>query len=98
MDKHLSDKANIFKVNADKTVNSIEKDLYVPFWALNFEELCNISFGKFNNEKDENIILERISLAKKASLQKYPKAGVTDDALNIDSPIPFSLTKLWYDL
>lgn len=94
----LSDKANIFKVNADKTANSIEKDLYVPFWALNFEELCNISFGKFNNEKDENIILERISLAKKASLQKYPKVGVTDDTLNVDSPIPFSLNKLWYDL
>lgn len=94
----LSDKANIFKVNADKTANSIEKDLYVPFWALNFEELCNISFGKFNNEKDENIILEKISLAKKASLQKYPKVGVTDDTLNIDSPIPFSLNRLWYDL
>lgn len=94
----LRDRANIFKVNADKTEGSFEKDLFIPFWALSFEELCNISFGKFNNEKDENIILERISLAKRSSLQKYPKDGVTEDTLNVDSPIPFSLNKLWYDL
>lgn len=94
----LKDRANIFKVNADKTEGSIEKDLFIPFWALSFEELCNISFGKFNNEKDENIILERMSLAKRSSLQKHPKDGVTEDTLNVDSPIPFSLNKLWYDL
>jgi hypothetical protein len=94
----LKDRANIFKVNADKTAGSIEKDLFVPFWALSFEELCSISFGKFNNEKDENIILERISLAKKASIYKYPKSGVTEDTLNVDSPISFSINKLWHEL
>ncbi len=94
----LKERANIYKVNADKTDGSIEKDLFIPFWALNFEELCNISFGKFTTEKDENIILERISLAKRASLTKYPKDGVNNDTLNVDSPIPFSLNKLWYDL
>ena len=94
----LKDRANIFKVNADKTEGSIEKDLFIPFWALSFEELCNISFGKFNNEKDENIILEKISLAKLASLEKYPKVGIDKDTLNVDSPIAFSLNKLWFEL
>lgn len=55
----LKDKANIYKINADKTEGSKEKELYLPFWALSFEELCEISFGKFNNEKDQNAILER---------------------------------------
>src|SRR5690606_2770454 len=94
----LKDRANIFKVNADKTAGSIEKDLFIPFWALSFEELCNVSFGKFNNEKDENIILERITLAKRNSLQLYAKDGVSEDTLNVDSPIAFSLNKLWHEL
>lgn len=94
----LKDRANIFKVNPDKTKGSIEKELFIPFWALNFEELCNISFGKFNNEKDENIILEKVSLAKLASLEKYPKSGVDKYTLNVDTPIAFSLNKLWFSL
>ena len=94
----LKDRANIFKVNADKTAGSIEKDLFIPFWALSFEELCSVSLGGFNNEKDENYVLEQISLAKKESLKKYAKEGVSEDTLNVDSPIAFSLNKLWYEL
>jgi hypothetical protein len=94
----LKDRANIFKVNADKNEGSIEKDLFIPFWALNFEELCNISLGTFSNEKDENIILERISLAKLESIRLYPKKGVDPDTLNVDSPIPFSLNSLWHQI
>ncbi|MBW3466868.1 ATP-binding protein [Arthrospiribacter ruber] len=94
----LRDRANIFKVNADKTAGSIEKDLFIPFWALNFEELCSVSFGAFSNEKDENYVLEQISFAKKESLTKYAKEGVSEDTLNVDSPIAFSLNKLWYKL
>jgi hypothetical protein len=94
----LKERANVFKVNADKTKGSIEKELFIPFWALNFEELCHISFGKFNSEKDENIILERISLAKRISLQRYKKQGISEETLNVDSPIPFSLNKLWFEL
>lgn len=94
----LKDRANIFKVNADKTAGSIEKDLFIPFWALNFEELCSVSFGAFSNEKDENYVLEQMSLAKKESLIRYAKEGVSEDTLNVDSPIAFSLNKLWYEL
>jgi len=96
--KSLKDRANIYKINADKSEGSTEKELYIPFWALNFEELMDISFGKFNSEKDQNMIMERISLAKLDSIQKYPKKGVNADTLNIDSPIPFGLNKLWLEL
>lgn len=94
----LKDRANIFKVNADKSKGSQEKELVIPFWALNFEELCDISFGKFAAEKDQNVILERIQQAKLKSLEKHPKTGIDIDNLSIDSPIPFSLNHLWYDL
>ncbi|MGJ1196414.1 ATP-binding protein [Sphingobacterium spiritivorum] len=94
----LKDRANIFKVNADKSAGSIEKDLFVPFWALSFEELVGISFGQFSNEKDYNTVLERITNAKFKSLETYPKNGIDPDSLNVDSPVPFSLNHLWYEL
>lgn len=94
----LKDRANIFKIGADKTEGSKEKELAIPYWALNFEELCEISFGRFSNEKDGNIVLERILLAKRESLSKLARNGANIDSLNVDSPIPFSLRKLWFQL
>ncbi|WP_339812115.1 helicase HerA domain-containing protein [Zunongwangia profunda] len=94
----LKDKATIFKVNADKSKDSTEKELYIPFWALNFEELCDISFGSFGNDRDKNVVLERILQEKIKSITNYPKKGIDIDDLNIDSPIPFSLNHLWYNL
>jgi len=94
----LKDKANIYKINADKSPGSIEKELFLPFWALSFEELCEISFGKFNNEKDQNVILERILQEKIKTIQKYPCKGINIDTVNVDSPIPFSINQLWYEL
>ena len=94
----LKDKANIYKINADKSTGSVEKELYLPFWALSFEELCEISFGKFNNEKDQNAILERILQEKIKTIETYPCKGINKDTVNIDSPVPFNLNQLWYDL
>lgn len=90
----LKDRAHIYKINSDTS----SKELHIPFWALNFDELCEISFGEFNNEKDKNIVLERVQKYKNDSLAKYPKKGASSDALSVDSPIPFSIHQLWYEL
>lgn len=50
------DRASIFRIRADETLNKKEQELVVPFWALNFDELCEICFGEFSNEKDKNIV------------------------------------------
>lgn len=94
----LHDRAEIFKIGANRSSKYIENELYIPFWALNFDELCEISFGEFNDEKDRNIVLERIQKKKEESLKKYPKNGASIDSLSVDSPIPFSLNHLWYQL
>ncbi len=94
----LKEKANIYKINSDLSSTLKEKELHIPFWALNFDELCEISFGEFNNEKDKNIVLERVQKYKSDSLAKYPKKGATLDSLSVDSPIPFSIHQLWYEL
>ena len=94
----LKDKANIYKINADKSPSSKEKELHIPFWALNFDELCEISFGDFNNEKDKNIVLERVQKLKNISITNYPKKGASTDTLSVDSPIPFNIHNLWHQL
>jgi len=94
----LHDRAEIFKIGANRTSKYVENELFIPYWALNSDELCEISFGEFNNEKDRNIVLERIQLWKEESLKKYPKQGASIDSLSVDSPIPFSLNHLWYQL
>lgn len=94
----LQEKAHIYKINGDATSKLKERDLHIPFWALNFDELCEISFGEFNNEKDKNIVMERVQKYKIESLEKYPRKGASADTLSVDSPIPFSIHLLWYEL
>ncbi|KAB2913290.1 MAG: DUF853 family protein [Bacteroidetes bacterium] len=92
----LRDNSNVYKINADRSLG--ENELFLPFWALSFEELVEICFGGFSNEKDKTIVLERILEKKKNSLINFPKDGADLDNLNVDSPIPFSLCHLWYEL
>jgi len=94
----LQEKAYIYKINGDTSSKLKEKELHIPFWALNFDELCEISFGEFNNEKDKNIVMERVQKYKVESLIKYPRNGASVDTLSVDSPIPFSIHQLWYEL
>ncbi len=94
----LFDRANIYKINASSNAKFKENELQIPFWALNFDELCEICFGEFNDEKSRNIVLERIQSAKANSLTKNSIKGVTLDTLSVDSPIPFNIHYLWYQL
>ncbi|MFJ5446994.1 ATP-binding protein [Methylobacillus methanolivorans] len=94
----FKNKANIYKINPDSASSNIETELNIPYWALNFDELCEICFGDFNNEKDKNIVMERIHKEKAKSLKNHPKAGVDLDTLSVDTPIPFNIHNLWYEL
>lgn len=94
----LGDKANIYKINADKKAKFPERELYLPFWALNFEELCEICFGSFSGEREKVLIMERILNSKIKTYEESPREGIDKFSINADTPIPFSLNKLWYDL
>ncbi|CAM2755422.1 ATP-binding protein [Janthinobacterium lividum] len=94
----LRDRANIFKIKADETSKEKEHGLVVPFWALNFEELCEICFGEFSSEKDKNVVLERVHKYKLESLKITPRKGASIDSLSVESPIPFNIHELWHEL
>jgi len=84
----------VFKVKANTAKG--EWPLYVPFWALPFEELQAIALGAMQPATEASI-RDQVTTHKRANslpLTKKPP----DTAITADSPIPFSLKKLWFDL
>jgi len=96
--KALGDRAKVFRVSPSRSRPN-EHQLCIPFWALSFEEVMRLAFGHVpSDNKARNVIMERIVSAKISHLKLHPIAGLTADNVNADSPIPFSLSQLWYDL
>lgn len=89
----LCEVAKVFRVNPLEN----EERLYVPYWALNLDDLLTFLLGK-TEEKALTAIQERIRRAKStvAVQQHYP--GVDINSLTSDSPLPFSLKSLWFQL
>ena len=92
----MRDQSNVFKINPDKKRN--ELPLYVPYWALNFEELLSVTFGDSLGESERGGITEKITEKKLTALNNKPRKGVNESTLNVDTPVPFSLHQLWYEL
>ncbi|WP_443018423.1 ATP-binding protein [Sphingomonas sp. AAP5] len=96
--KALGDRATVFRINPDPR-NPNEQRLCIPFWALSFDEMLRVTFGALSTDgKARNVILERVLAAKAASLATSPIRGLTAENLSADSPVPFSLHKLWHEL
>jgi hypothetical protein len=91
----LKNVATVFKINADRNKN--EEPLFIPYWAMTFDELLPITLGNLE-DSGRGAILEKISSLKDAALQRKPRAGVTSSTLTVDSPVPFSIHKFWFDL
>lgn len=92
----FGDRATIFRVNADEKLG--EKSLYIPYWALTFDELIKITPFNGVNDSERTALIEKIKSLKLASLKKLQREGVDEDTLTVDTPIPFSIHRLWYDL
>lgn len=96
--KTRSTRYSVSKVKSEQNVESLQ----LPFWALQFDELVSIAFGSLPDSgagrNARNAIQERIIDLKRATIRSFPKLGIDEASLNADSPIPFSIKKLWYDL
>ncbi len=92
----LKDRATVFRVNASEKHD--EKPLFVPYWALSFDELLGVTPFHGVNDAERAALVEKIKELKLASLHKQTRDGVTADTMTVDSPIPFSIHRLWYEL
>jgi uncharacterized protein len=74
----------------------VENKLYIPFWALPFNELMKIFSGTISDANRE-YIREKVVEAKIASANEN-KLDVLKESITADSPIPFSIRQLWFEL
>lgn len=90
----LANLGYVFRIKADESKG--ERPLYVPFWALPFEELKKISLGEMQ-PASESAVRDEITERKKAAAEHLVNRP-PDTAITADSPIAFSIKKLWFDL
>ena len=91
----LGERAAIYRTNANEEKG--EKLLRVPYWAMSLDELMPVTFGKLEG-RERGALVDRIVALKRQAVATCPKKGVTGDDLTVDTPVPFSIHKLWFDL
>jgi Predicted ATPase len=90
----LKGNSAVYKIRAD--IENGEKELYVPFWALPFDELMSIFSGNLTDQNREYFRSE-IEKAKKKSA-KQNDLNIEDELITANSPIPFNIKELWFRL
>lgn len=85
--------SSVYKV---RTTSSTMKKLYIPFWALPFNELLSIFSGNINDQNKDYI---RGKIVEKKN-ESASVLGLQIDAelITADTPIPFNLKHLWFEL
>lgn len=89
----LSGKCRIFRVAANAANNEIE--LSMPFWALPFKELTAIFPGKLSDQNEDYVRGKVLEMKRAWAVRS---GGLRAVAITADSPIPFSIKQLWFDL
>lgn len=89
----LADIAKVFSVEP----NGDEEALYIPYWALDVGDLLEFLTGGVQ-DRQEAAFTDKIVAFKLKAHDKQNFAGVTPESITVDTPLPFSLKQLWYDL
>jgi DNA helicase HerA-like ATPase len=93
--KAFGDRARVFRIGADESKG--ERPLCVPFWALTSEELTSVAFGTVSSSAMA-AIQESIATMKRTSLPGGNATTLPVADITVDSPLPFCIHKLWYDI
>lgn len=88
----LSKFSNVIEINSKVDASK----LYIPFWALPFNELMKLFSGNLSDQNRE-YIREKVVDAKIASAE-INKIEVAKESITADSPIPFSIKRIWFEL
>lgn len=92
--KALSEIATIFSIDPQ----SGEEQLLIPYWALDASDLLEFLTGGLDNGPRETAFTDKIFQLKSNvhSLINFP--GVDASSITVDTPLPFSLKRLWHEL
>src|SRR3984957_4799867 len=90
----LGARARVFRIRPNEAAG--ERPLWVPFWALPFSELQQLTLGGLQPNHEASIRDEVLDMKVAAALQLA--VPPPPETLTADSPVPFSIKKLWYEL
>ena len=89
----LADVAQVFSVEPQYG----EERLFIPYWALDSDDLLDFLTGGLEGNS-ETAFTDKIYKLKLESHGSQNFPGVDSGSITVDTPLPFSLKKLWYDL
>ena len=92
--KALSDVATVYAIDPQPG----EEQLLIPYWALSASDLLNFLIGGLDDGPRETAFADKIFELKTRSHAAANFAGVEEGSITVDTPLPFSLKRLWYDL
>lgn len=94
--KTFKDRANVFRIIPEV---GTDKRLVVPYWSMSFDEFVSFIFGDVQ-DNDRFPLSELVLALKKLTIEKNPGlfSYLNKDNITVDTPIPFSLKRLFLHL
>ncbi|MCA4995235.1 ATP-binding protein [Tsukamurella tyrosinosolvens] len=89
----LKEVSRIFSI----TPRGSQEQLYVPYWALPFDELLAVTSGTDLREAHITDIRNEVE-ARKREAALHLATPPPQESVTADSPVPFSLKNVWMDL
>jgi len=93
--KAFGKSARVFRINAVEARG--ERPLHVPFWALTSDELMSVTTGVLSGGAHAHVF-EEITAMKRSSLPGGKRLSLPAQDVTPDTPLPFCIHKLWFDL
>ena len=91
----FGDDATVLRISSETEGSNAE--LSIPYWALTFDELVALTFGGLD-DVSHGAVREHVVRLKQQSLAAVPQQGVQERSLTADTPVPFSIRRLWFEL
>jgi hypothetical protein len=89
----LADIATVFRINANKG----QQELSIPYWAIDPSDLVGFLAGGIADDKALHLY-DKITELKLGSLSDREYPGADERSLTVDTPVPYSLKRLWLEL
>lgn len=84
--------SRVFQVNSSCN----EQRLFIPYWALSFSEFINLFDGTLNDANREYLRTKIVDAKTQGA--KVNRIPIDPAMITADSPIPFSVKQLWFEL
>ncbi len=89
----MADVAQVFSVEPKQN----EEPLFIPYWALDSDTLLEFLTGGLE-DNSEMAFTDKIYEQKSTSYELLALPEMDSGSITVDTPLPFSLKQLWYDL